>query len=104
MPHDNVPPPPHALAKTLGAFEKYIHAKDKLPPLVRAGLLHVQFETIHPYLDGNGRIGLLLVTLLLDHRKLLTNQCVRIVSSSSAYRRASHAPLRLSRTLKLFAF
>jgi Fic family protein len=67
-----VPPPPHALGKVLSAFEKYIHADDKLPPLVRAGLLHVQFETAHPYLDGNGRIGRLLVTLLLEHWKLLT--------------------------------
>jgi Fic family protein len=60
------------LGEVLGAFEKYLHADDTLPPLVRAGLLHVQFETIHPYLDGNGRIGRLLVTLLLDHWKLLT--------------------------------
>jgi len=68
-----VPPPPHALADALGAFEKYLHRDDDaLPPLVRAGLLHVQFETIHPYLDGNGRIGRLLVTLLLEHWKLLT--------------------------------
>jgi Fic family protein len=67
-----VPPPPHALAELLGAFEKYLHTADTLPPLVRAGLLHVQFETIHPYLDGNGRIGRLLVTLLLEHWKLLT--------------------------------
>ena len=67
-----VPPPPHALGEVLGAFEKYLHAADTLPPLVRAGLLHVQFETIHPYLDGNGRIGRLLVTLLLEHWKLLT--------------------------------
>jgi Fic family protein len=67
-----VPPPPHALGDALSAFEKYIHADDNLPPLVRAGLLHVQFETIHPYLDGNGRIGRLLVTLLLEHWKLLT--------------------------------
>lgn len=68
----HVPPPPHALPELLGAFEKYIHADDSLPPLVRAGLLHVQFETIHPYLDGNGRIGRLLVTLLLEHWKLLS--------------------------------
>ena len=54
------------------AFEKYLHADDSLPPLMRTGLLHVQFETIHPYLDGNGRIGRLLVTLLLEHWKLLT--------------------------------
>ena len=67
-----VPPPPHALGDVLSAFEKYIHTEDALPPLVRAGLLHVQFETIHPYLDGNGRIGRLLVMLLLEHWKLLT--------------------------------
>ena len=67
-----VPPPPHAFGEVLGAFEKYLHEGDSLPPLVRAGLLHVQFETIHPYLDGNGRIGRLLVTLLLEHWKLLT--------------------------------
>ena len=66
-----VPPPVHALPEVLSAFEKYIHADDTLPPLVRAGLLHVQFETIHPYLDGNGRIGRLLVTLLLEHWQLL---------------------------------
>lgn len=67
-----VPPPPHALGEVLGAFEKYLHVDDALPALVRAGLLHVQFETIHPYLDGNGRIGRLLVTLLLEHWQLLT--------------------------------
>lgn len=67
-----VPPPVHALAEVLSDFERYIHAEDTLPPLVRAGLLHVQFETIHPYLDGNGRIGRLLVTLLLEHWRLLT--------------------------------
>ena len=67
-----VPPPPHALGEVLSEFEKYLHGDDTLHPLVRAGLLHAQFETIHPYLDGNGRIGRLLVTLLLDHWKLLT--------------------------------
>ncbi|HSW40300.1 MAG TPA: Fic family protein [Acidobacteriota bacterium] len=66
-----VPPPPHVLGELLGSLENYIHTKDPLPPLVRAGLSHAQFETIHPYLDGNGRIGRLLITLLLEHWKLL---------------------------------
>lgn len=66
-----VPPPPHALGQALSDFERYLHSEAALPPLVRAGLLHVQFETIHPYLDGNGRIGRLLVTLLLEHWELL---------------------------------
>lgn len=67
-----VPPPPDALGDVLSEFEKYVHSDDALPPLVRAGLLHVQFETIHPYLDGNGRIGRLLITLLLEHWNLLS--------------------------------
>jgi Fic family protein len=66
-----VPPPPHLLSDLLGSLEKYIHANDPVPPLARAGLLHAQFETIHPYLDGNGRIGRLLITLLLEHWNLL---------------------------------
>jgi Fic family protein len=67
----HVPPPPQALADLLGALESYIHTADALPKLVRVGLAHVQFETIHPYLDGNGRIGRLLITLLLEHWGLM---------------------------------
>lgn len=67
-----VPPPPHRLGELLGDFERAIHDESDLPPLVRVGLLHVQFETLHPYLDGNGRLGRLLVTLLLRHWGLLT--------------------------------
>ena len=67
-----VPPPPQFLPDLLTVLEKYLHADDALPTLVRAGLIHVQFETIHPFLDGNGRIGRLLVTLLLEHWGLLT--------------------------------
>jgi len=66
-----VPPPPHELPRLLGDLERYLHAADPLAPLIRAALVHVQFETIHPYLDGNGRIGRLLVTLLLEHWSLL---------------------------------
>ena len=61
-----VPPPPTEVADCMGALERFLHATDDgLPVLVRAGLAHVQFETIHPFLDGNGRVGRLLVTLLL---------------------------------------
>lgn len=67
-----VPPPPHRLGELLGDLERAIHDKSELPPLVRVGLLHVQFETIHPFLDGNGRLGRLLITLLLQHWGLLT--------------------------------
>jgi Fic family protein len=67
-----VPPPANLLDGLLSDFERYIHADDGLPPLVRGGLLHLQFETIHPYLDGNGRIGRLLVTLLLEEWNLLS--------------------------------
>ena len=66
-----VPPPPQEVPDSLSALEKWIHARDPLPPLVRVGLAHVQFETIHPFLDGNGRIGRLLVTLLVEHWGLL---------------------------------
>lgn len=61
-----VPPPPSDVSACLDAFERFIHeTRSQLPPLIKAGLLHVQFETIHPFLDGNGRVGRLLVTLFL---------------------------------------
>lgn len=61
-----VPPPPHELMNTLGAFERFLHdARATVPLLVRCGLAHAQFETIHPFLDGNGRVGRLLITLML---------------------------------------
>jgi len=67
-----VPPPHTALADCMGAFERFLHAEeDGLPVLIRAALAHVQFETIHPFLDGNGRIGRLLITLLLNERRIL---------------------------------
>lgn len=66
-----VPPPPERVAGLLGDLERYIHAEDDLAPLLRIALVHVQFETIHPYLDGNGRLGRMLIALLLDHWGLL---------------------------------
>ncbi len=67
-----VPPPPQFLGEALAAFERYLDGPDDLPPLVRVGLAHVQFEAIHPYLDGNGRTGRILIALLLEHWRLLT--------------------------------
>src|SRR2546426_4670023 len=61
-----VPPPPERLMECLDSLERFLHdEKHKLPILIEAGLIHVQFETIHPFLDGNGRLGRLLITLLL---------------------------------------
>jgi Fic family protein len=68
-----VPPPPAALAECMAKLERFLHAdSDGISPLLRAGLAHVQFETIHPFLDGNGRVGRLLIVLLLADAKLLT--------------------------------
>ncbi len=65
-----VPPPPDALMDCLGAWEKFLHDRS-LPPLVHAGLAHYQFEAIHPFLDGNGRVGRLLIILSLIERHVL---------------------------------
>jgi Fic family protein len=66
-----VPPPHHAVPAALGDLENFLHAADELPPLVKIALAHVQFETIHPFLDGNGRVGRLLITFLLTERGVL---------------------------------
>jgi Fic family protein len=67
-----VPPPHTAVADCMAALERFLHAADDgLPVLVRAGLAHAQFETIHPFLDGNGRVGRLLITFLLCHAGVL---------------------------------
>jgi Fic family protein len=66
-----VPPPPDTMTEALNGFELYLHEEDALPPLVRCGLLHYQFETIHPFNDGNGRVGRLLVTLYLVWKGIL---------------------------------
>lgn len=65
-----VPPPPDRLMECLGAWEKFLHS-DELPPLVHVALVHSQFEAIHPFLDGNGRVGRLLITLLLVAKGVL---------------------------------
>ncbi|MDY7079586.1 MAG: Fic family protein [Chloroflexota bacterium] len=66
-----VPPPSHEMHKALDNLEKFLHDRSSLPVLIHCGLAHAQFETIHPFLDGNGRVGRLLITLLLCERGIL---------------------------------
>jgi Fic family protein len=66
-----VPPPHQEAANALGELEKFLHQQDHIPPLVKIGLVHAQFETIHPFLDGNGRIGRLLITFFLCQQGIL---------------------------------
>ena len=66
-----VPPPPREVPRVLGELEIFLHEPDDLPTVVRMGLVHAQFETIHPFLDGNGRMGRLLITFLLTKHGIL---------------------------------
>lgn len=67
-----VPPPADMVPECLADLERFLHSEDALPQLVQVGLAHAQFETIHPFLDGNGRVGRLLITFLLTERDLLS--------------------------------
>ena len=66
-----VPPPPHEVSEALSRLEGFIPAESPLPLLIRVGLVHSQFETIHPFVDGNGRLGRLLITFMLCEQKAL---------------------------------
>ena len=90
-----VPPPPEKLTGLLADLEQYIHgAESDLPPMVRVALIHAQFETIHPFLDGNGRIGRLLIAALFEHWGLLNEPLMYLSGylkqhQSEYYRRLS---------------
>ena len=67
-----VPPPPHLVQECMSDLERFLHSSESgVPAVIRAGLAHAQFETIHPFLDGNGRVGRLLITMLLYHAGIL---------------------------------
>jgi Fic family protein len=83
-----VPPPPGEIPATLGALERYVHEDTGLPPLVDIALVHYQFEAIHPFLDGNGRIGRLLITLMLIERDLLPEPLLYLSAYFERHRRA----------------
>ena len=73
-----VPPPFEEVPRALGDLETFLHRNDDLPPLVRIGLAHAQFETVHPFLDGNGRVGRLLIAFFLCERKILAKPVLYI--------------------------
>ena len=73
-----IPPSPDDMLEAMSDLEKYINADDELDALIRAALIHYQFETIHPFLDGNGRVGRLLITLFLMEKKVLSTPALYI--------------------------
>ncbi len=81
-----VPPPPHEVLPALSDLERFLHAPDPPPPLLQVGMAHAQFETIHPFLDGNGRLGRLLITFLLVEKKLLSRPVLYLSHYFKRYR------------------
>lgn len=81
-----VPPPVEEMTECLGAWERFLHDRS-LPPLAQAALLHYQFEAIHPFLDGNGRVGRLLITLFLVEREILPSPLLYLSAFFEAARR-----------------
>ena len=73
-----IPPNPEDMLETMSDLEKFINSEDELDPLIKIALIHYQFETIHPFLDGNGRIGRLLIALYLIDKKLLSHETLYI--------------------------
>ncbi|ODS96961.1 MAG: cell filamentation protein Fic [Lautropia sp. SCN 69-89] len=92
-----VPPPHHAVPAALGDLENFLHASDDLPPLVKIALAHVQFETIHPFLDGNGRVGRLLITFLLTERGVLHKPVLYLSHYFKQHRRTYYEHLQAVR-------
>ena len=92
-----VPPPHHAVPEVLADLEKFLHASDELPPLVKIALAHAQFETIHPFLDGNGRVGRLMITFLLTERGVLHKPVLYLSHFFKRHRQAYYEHLQAVR-------
>jgi Fic family protein len=89
-----IPPPPHEILNALGDLERFLHDKAPLPLLVKIGLVHAQFETIHPFLDGNGRVGRLLITFLLCEKEVLLKPVLYLSYYFKRYRREYYERLQ----------
>ena len=94
-----VPPPQDLVLESMGSLEKFLHAdSDEVPPLTKAALAHVQFETIHPFLDGNGRVGRLLITFLLCHESVLQQPLLYLSLYLKQHRKEYYELLQRVRT------
>jgi Fic family protein len=93
-----VPPPPQEVIKCMGDLELFLQDKDlRMPAMIKAGLAHAQFETIHPFLDGNGRVGRLLITLIFMHEKVLEKPLLYLSLYFKKYRDEYYERLNATR-------
>lgn len=93
-----IPPPPHDMLASLDNLEKYLYAEDDAPVLVRCALIHYQFETIHPFNDGNGRLGRLLITFFLAWRGVLNEPMLYLSAYLKAHQQEYYDRLQQVRT------
>jgi Fic family protein len=93
-----VPPPPDRLMQCLADWEAFLRQRDLLPDLVQCGLMHEQFEAIHPFLDGNGRVGRLLISLFLSERGRLSQPLLYLSAFIEAHRQGYYDALQRVRT------
>jgi len=93
-----VPPPPEHMQEALADWERFLHEREKLPDLIQCALMHEQFEAIHPFLDGNGRVGRLLITLFLIERGRLSQPLLYLSAYIEAHRQDYYGLLQRART------
>ncbi len=93
-----VPPPPEHMMNVLGQWEKFLHVRDSMPDLVQCALMHEQFEAIHPFLDGNGRVGRLLITLFMIERGRLSQPLLYLSAYIESRRSEYYERLQAVRT------
>ncbi len=93
-----VPPPVPEMKEALYAWENFLHDRDSIPDLIQCAMMHVQFETIHPFLDGNGRVGRLLVTFFLLERKRLSQPLLYLSAYIDSHKADYYGLLQQVRT------
>lgn len=93
-----VPPPVDAMKQCLGEWERFLHTREAMPDLIQCAMMHVQFETIHPFIDGNGRMGRLLITLFLIERQRLSQPLLYLSAFIDAHKSDYYYLLQRVRT------